>query len=101
MWTQWNHSRRKRIANEPCTYPVHPPIPAPQQIGKLGAGWIRVVCHTCKLQYDADQVENYRHPTLLHVSRVRLPPRYIAASRQVFTSVDDKPAEERGEDSAE
>ena len=51
---------------EDCTYPVHPPIPAPQQVGKLGVGWVRVVCHTCKLQYEADQVEHYRHPRVLH-----------------------------------
>ena len=49
---------------------VHAPVPAPQQVGKLGVGWVRVVCHTCKLQYDADQVEHYRHPTVLHVLKV-------------------------------
>jgi hypothetical protein len=37
-----------------CPYPVHTPIPAPQQLGKLGLGWVRVVCHACKLQYDVD-----------------------------------------------
>ena len=36
---------------EPSPYPVHMPIPAPQQLGKLGPGRIRVVCHACN-QYD-------------------------------------------------
>ena len=40
-----------------CPYPVHTPIPPPQQLGKLGLGWVRGVCHTCKLQYDVDQIE--------------------------------------------
>jgi hypothetical protein len=28
---------------EPSPYPVHMPIPAPQQLGKLRLGWVRVV----------------------------------------------------------
>jgi hypothetical protein len=87
---------------EPSPYPVHTPIPAPQQLGKLGFGWVRVVCHTCKLQYDVDQIEHYRHPRVLHVAEFVCPQGHIATSRRVFTSVDDKPVEEeRGEVSAE
>jgi hypothetical protein len=83
---------------EDCPYPVHTPIPAPQQLGKLGLGWVRVVCHTCKVQYDVDQIEHYRHPSVLHVVEFVGPQGHIATSRRVFTSVDDKPAEEeRGE----
>jgi hypothetical protein len=54
-------------------YPVHTPIPPPQQLGKLGLGWVRVVCHACKLQYDVDQIEHYRHPRVLHVSSLCAP----------------------------
>jgi hypothetical protein len=52
-----------------------------------------------KLQYDVDQIEHYRHPRVLHVAEFVCPQGHIATSRRVFTSVDDKPAEEeeRGE----
>jgi hypothetical protein len=87
---------------EPSPYPVHTPIPAPQQLGKLGLGWVRVICHACKLQYDVDQIEHYRHPRVLHVAEFVCPRGHIATSRRVFTSVDDKPAgDERGEDNTE
>jgi hypothetical protein len=87
----------KRLGRRPvedCVYPVHPPIPAPRQVGMLGVGWVRVVCHACKLQYDADQVEHYRHPRVLHVPQFVCPQGYIATSRRESTSVDDKPAED-------
>lgn len=49
-----------------------------------------------------DQIEHYRHPSVLHVAEFVCTRGHIAASRRVFTSVDDKPAEdERGEGSAE
>jgi hypothetical protein len=34
---------------------------------------VRVVCHTCKLQYDVDQIEHYRHPRVLHVAEFVCP----------------------------
>ena len=94
----------KRMGLHPvpdCPYPVHTPIPPPRQLDKLELGWVRVVYDTCKLQYDVDQIEHYRHPRVLHVAEFVCPKGHIATSRRVFTSVDDKPAEEERGESAE
>jgi hypothetical protein len=55
-----------------------------------------VVCHACKVQYDVDQIEHYRHPRVLHVAEFVCPQGHIATSRRVFTSVETSPRRSAG-----
>jgi hypothetical protein len=52
----------------PCTFPVNNPNLQPECLGTL-QGYIRLACHGCGVQYDRREVEEYTHPTAIHVSR--------------------------------
>jgi hypothetical protein len=69
-----------------CTLPVNDPSLKPEGLGKH-QGYIRLACHACGVQYDRREVEEYTHPTAMHVSRFVCPKGHLGEDRRVWEPV--------------
>jgi hypothetical protein len=71
---------------EPCKLPVNDPSLKPEGLGKHQC-YIRLACHAGGVQYDRREVEEYTHPTAMHVSRFICPKGHLGEDRRIWEPV--------------